>query len=177
MKVVVRNAVFDQSRVDDVIGALGNRLKDQGFAIHQIQVPPTGQHPHQSQMTGVLTMFLMFAGLSLILSTVLAATMVSGLLAQQVRQIAIMKAVGGTTRQVAGLYFASLTAIAAAATAIALPLGLWAAAGFAGIIAKLLNFDLTSASPPNLADRRPRGYRHSRCRLLSPRFRSVVPPA
>lgn len=148
VKVVVRDATFDQARVDAVIGKLAASLRQQGYAIHQVQVPPTGLHPHQSQMTGVLSMFLMFAGLALILSAVLTATMVSGLLAQQIRQIAIMKAIGGTTRQVATLYFAGLALVAALATAIALPLGLWAAAGFANVIAELLNFDLASAAPP-----------------------------
>jgi putative ABC transport system permease protein len=148
VKVAVRHATFDQARVDAVVGALGAALREQGYTIHQVQIPPTGLHPHQSQMTGVLGMFLMFAGLALILSAVLTATMVSGLLAQQIRQIAIMKAIGGTTRQVAVLYFVGLAIVAAAATAIALPLGLWAAAGFAEVIAELLNFDLASATPP-----------------------------
>lgn len=148
VKVIVRGATFDQARVDSVIGKLALSLRQQGYAIHQVQVPPTGLHPHQGQMTGVLSMFLMFAGLALILSAVLTATMVSGLLAQQIRQIAIMKAIGGTTRQVAALYFAGLALVAAIATAVALPLGLWAASGFANVIAELLNFDLASASPP-----------------------------
>lgn len=148
VKVVVRNATFDQRRVDTVIGDLAGALRKQGYTINQVQIPPTGLHPHQSQMMAVLSMFLVFAGCTLILSAVLTATMVSGLLAQQIRQIAIMKAIGGTTRQIATLYLAGLAIVATVATAIALPLGLSAAAGFAGLIAALLNFDLASATLP-----------------------------
>ncbi|MEO5805597.1 FtsX-like permease family protein [Devosia sp.] len=148
VKVVVRNATFDQARTEAVVGALAQRLQASGVTIHQIQIPPAGQHPHQTQMNSVLGMFLVFAVLALLLSAMLTATMVSGLLAQQIRQIAIMKAVGGTTRQIATLYFVGVTAIAALATAIAIPLGLAAGNGFAGVIAELLNFDIGSPDIP-----------------------------
>ncbi|MHB1103638.1 MAG: ABC transporter permease [Devosia sp.] len=148
VKVVVRNATFDQARTDAAVAALALRLQQQGVAIHQIQVPPAGQHPHQSQMTGVLGMFMIFAALALVLSAVLTATMVSALLAQQVRQISIMKAIGGTTRQVATLYFAGMAVVAGVATTLAVPLGLMAGVGFAAVIAELLNFDLGSSAAP-----------------------------
>ena len=148
VKVLVRDATFDQARTDAVVASLALRLRQQGYAIHQLQIPPAGQHPHQSQMTGVLGMFLIFAGLALILSAVLTATMVSTLLAQQVRQVAIMKAIGGSTRQLATLYLTGMALVAAFATALALPLGLAAGGGFAGIIAELLNFDLADTAAP-----------------------------
>ena len=147
-KLIVRGATFDQVRTDAVVASLALDLRQQGYAIHQIQIPPAGQHPHQSQMTGVLGMFLIFAGLALILSAVLTATMISALLAQQVRQIAIMKAVGGSTRQIAALYLAGMAVIALLATALALPLGLAAGGGFAAIVAELLNFDLADTAAP-----------------------------
>ncbi len=148
VKVMVRDAIFDQARTDAVVGALALRLQGKGIAVHQIQIPPAGQHPHQTQMNSVLGMFLVFAMLALILSAVLTATMVSSLLAQQIRQIAIMKAIGGTTRQIATLYFTGMIAIAGLSTAIAIPLGFTAGGRFAGVIAELLNFDIGSAAVP-----------------------------
>lgn len=148
VKVVVRDATFDQKRTDETVAALASKLRQQGVTIHQIQIPPAGQHPHQGQMNGVLGMFLTFAVLALVLSAVLTATMVSALLAQQVRQIAIMKAIGGTTRQVAALYLTGMAIVAGVATAVALPLGFPAGAGFASVIAQLLNFDIANPTPP-----------------------------
>ncbi|MCP8884620.1 ABC transporter permease [Devosia sp. XJ19-1] len=144
VKVVVRDAALGQDHVDGVVAGVSRRLVERGVTVHQVQIPPVNQHPHQSQMNGVLGMFLMFALLALILSAVLTAAMVSALLAQQVRQIAIMKAIGGTSRQIGGLYLVGIAVVAAAALAVAIPLGLYGAAGFASVISQLLNFDIAS---------------------------------
>jgi putative ABC transport system permease protein len=144
LKVVVRDAVHDQRKVDAAVTSLAAALTEQGYPIHQIQVPPTGRHPHQGQMTAVLTLFLIFALLALVLASVLVASIIDGLLAQQVRQIAVMKAIGARWRQIVGLYLAGVLAIASMATAIGLPLGVVAGRGFADVIATLLNFDIRS---------------------------------
>jgi putative ABC transport system permease protein len=148
VKVIVQDAVLGQDHVDSVVGGVARRLVDLGVTVHQVQIPPVNQHPHQSQMNGVLGMFMMFAILTLILSAVLTAAMVSALLAQQVRQIAIMKAIGGTSRQIGGLYLVGIAVVAVLALAIAIPLGLYGAAGFAGVISQLLNFDIASPLVP-----------------------------
>jgi len=148
VKIVVEDARFDQQRVDAVTTALALDLRKAGTGIHQIQVPPTGQHPHQTQMTGVLSMFIIFAALILILGAVLTASMVSALLAQQVRQIAIMKAVGGSSRQIGSLYLTGVAVIAAAGSIIGMPLGMLGGAGFAWVVAQLLNFDIASSDVP-----------------------------
>jgi putative ABC transport system permease protein len=144
LKVVVKDAVHDQAKVDAVITSLAASLTKAGYPIHQIQVPPTGRHPHQSQMTAVLTLFLMFSILALILASVLVASIIDGLLAQQVRQIAVMKAIGARWRQIAGLYLTGVLAIASVATLIGLPLGILGGRGFANVIATLLNFNIQS---------------------------------
>jgi putative ABC transport system permease protein len=148
VKVVVRDAALGQDHVDGVVTRVASRLRDLGVTVHQVQIPPVGQHPHQSQMNGVLGMFMLFAILTLILSAVLTAAMVSALLTQQVRQIAIMKAIGGTSQQIGSLYLIGIALVAAVALTIALPLGLYGGAGFAGLIAQLLNFDIGSPLVP-----------------------------
>lgn len=148
VKVTVAGANADQARVDAVVTELATKLRAAGHDVHQVQIPPAGQHPHQSQMTGVLSMFLVFAALALVLSAVLTAAMISALLAQHVRQIAIMKTVGGTARQIATLYLSSTAVLALIAVAVGLPIGLLGASGLSGIIAQLLNFDIASASVP-----------------------------
>jgi putative ABC transport system permease protein len=146
LKVVVKDAVHDQAKVDATITSLAATLTKEGHPIHQIQVPPTGKHPHQGQMTAVLTMFLVFALLALFLAAVLVASIIDGLLAQQVRQIAVMKAIGARWGQIAGLYLVGVLAIAIAATLVGLPLGIVGGRGFASIIARLLNFDIRTYS-------------------------------
>lgn len=148
LKVVVRDALHDQDRVNAVVANLAHDLQAQGLTIHQIQLPPTGRHPHQSQMTAVLSMFIIFAFLALALSAVLAASMIDGLLAQQVRQIAVMKAIGARSRQIFALYLTGILAITALAVVIGLPLGVLAGQAFSDVIARLLNFDIASHAVP-----------------------------
>ncbi len=144
LKVVVGDAVHDQQKVDGTVTALAQALRANRYRVHQVQVPPTGRHPHQSQMTTVLTMFILFAALALALSAVLTASMIDGLLAQQIRQIAVMKAIGARYGQITVLYAAGIMAIAAVAVAIGLPLGIYAGRIFADVIAELLNFTIAS---------------------------------
>ena len=148
LKVVVKDAIHDQGKVDATVTSLAAVLTKEGHSIHQIQVPPTGKHPHQGQMTAVLTLFLIFALLALVLASVLVASIIDGLLAQQVRQIAVMKAIGARWRQIAGLYLTGVLAIASVATVIGLPLGIVGGRGFSNVIAALLNFDIQSYSIP-----------------------------
>lgn len=150
LKLVVRDGVHDQARVDQVAARIANELKGQGLSVHQLQVPPTGRHPHQTQMTAILAMFLIFALLGLVLSAILTASMIDGLLAAQVRQIAVMKAIGARSGQVARIYLGGVAAIASLAVAIGLPLGLLGGSGFADVIAALLNFDIASHAVPPL---------------------------
>ena len=64
-----------------------------------------------------------FSALALLLGAVLCATVIGALLAQQVRQIAIMKAIGARTQQVALPLLALVAGLGLMATAIGLPLG------------------------------------------------------
>jgi putative ABC transport system permease protein len=99
-------------------------------------------------MTAILVMFLIFAVLALALSAILTASIIDGLLARQIRQIAVMKAIGARSRQIAGLYLSAVLAIAGVAVLIGLSLGALSGRRFAGVIAGLLNFDIASYDLP-----------------------------
>lgn len=148
LKIVVRDALHDQPRVDAVAADIALALRAQGLQVHQVQVPPTGRHPHQTQMTAVLTMFIIFAFLALVLSAILTASMIDGLLAQQVRQIAVMKAIGARSGQIAGLYITGISVIAGTSALAGTSLGILSGRRFADVIAQLLNFDIASHGLP-----------------------------
>lgn len=123
-------------------------LATQGRSVHEIQIPPPNMHPHQTQMQAVLLVLMIFAGLGLILSAVLVATVVGGMLTQQIRQIGVMKAIGARNGQIAGLYALQVGLIGAGATIISVPLGIMAGRGFANAVSELLNLNLASYSIP-----------------------------
>ncbi len=148
LKVVVARDGNDPAAIERATRDLAAWLATQGVAVEQIRIPPPGRHPHQAQMNAILAMLTGFSALALVLGAVLCATVIGAWLAQQVRQIAIMKAIGARMHQVALPTLALVTLLGLLATAIGLPLGMAAAAAFVRAIAQLLNLRLEDATPP-----------------------------
>jgi putative ABC transport system permease protein len=148
LKVVVSDEPYNLARIESTVSELAVWLKAQGYEVHEIRIPPPGKHPHQSQMTSVITLFLVFSFMALVLSAILTATMINGLLAQQIRQIGIMKAIGARTRQITGLYLVLIVALGVAASSIGVPLGTAAGRGFTSVLAQLLNLEIYSDAIP-----------------------------
>ncbi len=150
---------FDQLRISvsdaqttDAITAKASEvaswLKANNHQVHEIQVPPPGKHPHQSQMNAVLSIFTTFAFLILMLGSILVSASMATLMVKQVRQIGVMKTIGGNSRQMAAMYFVMMIVICAVALLISIPLSRLAAAAFYNQIATLLNLEITNTSIP-----------------------------
>ena len=148
LKIVIDQGDGDVKVIERTTRELASWLTASGHPIREVRIPPPKLHPHQAQMNAVLTMLLMFSLLALLLGAVLTATVIGGLLAQQVRQIAIMKAIGARSHQVAGVYLGLVGALSIAAVAIGLPLGLVAGRAFIALIAGLLNLRIESLASP-----------------------------
>lgn len=148
LKIVVSEQPLDAAAIERTSRDISAWLQQQGRVVKNIQIPPPGKHPHQSQMTTLLVLLIIFSLMALMLSAILSATMISGLLARQIRQIGVMKAVGARTRQIAGLYVVLILLISAAAVALGLPPSITAGRAFAAAVADLLNFTLGSQAIP-----------------------------
>ena len=101
-----------------------------------------------SMLIGWLPMLLILGVmgiLSLMLSGFLVINIISAILAQQVRQIGVMKTIGGQGGQIAALYLVMVTIYGVLALAVAMPLGMWGAQALADYCASLMNFDLASS--------------------------------
>ncbi|MBI3433873.1 MAG: FtsX-like permease family protein [Proteobacteria bacterium] len=129
--------------------ALAVALREQGAKVRELKVPPPKKHPHQDQMMAVLALFIAFAALALLLSAVLVAAVLAAMLARQVREIGVMKALGAGTGQIARMYLAMILLLGIASVAVGLPFGLACGTAFARTIADdLLNFTILSAGVP-----------------------------
>ncbi|MFL5802276.1 MAG: FtsX-like permease family protein [Roseiflexaceae bacterium] len=148
LKIVVAGSPFDQATVDRTTRDLGVWLQQQGRTVRELQIPPAGQHPHQGQMTSMLTMLLSFSLLALLLSAILVATVVAGLLAQQIREIGAMKTIGARTRQIAGMYVGLILLMSGVALALAVGPSIVVGRLYAGGVADLLNFTIVNDTIP-----------------------------
>ena len=148
LKIVVANKPDDAAAIEVTARALAAWLEARGLHVEEVRIPPPRQHPHQSQMNAVLFMLLAFSVLVLILGAILTATVIGGLLSQQVRQIAIMKAVGALPFQVAGIYLALVAALGLLALAIGIPAGVAGGRGLIAVLANMLNLRIESVALP-----------------------------
>jgi putative ABC transport system permease protein len=82
--------------------------------------------------------------LSLFLSGFLVVNIVMALLAQETRQIGVMKAVGAKRGQVMGIYLSTVCLYGGLALAVAVPLGFAAGRWFADFGAMVMNYDIVS---------------------------------
>lgn len=148
LKIVVKDQPRNLAAIEATVGNLAQWLQGQGYVVDEIRVPPPGKHPHQSQMSSVLTLLLVFSFMALILSAILTATMINGLLAQQIRQIGIMKAIGARSIQITSIYLVLIAVLGSAAALVGVPLGVAAGRGFSGSVAQLLNLKIYSDATP-----------------------------
>jgi putative ABC transport system permease protein len=145
---IVLTDPYNREEIHRVSQEIAGQLTQQGHTVHELEIPPPGEHPHQRQMVSLLVMLLLFSFMALALSGILVATMISGMLAQQVRQIGMMKAIGARTNQIIGLYMLMVLIISLVATVLAIPFSIMAGRALAEVVADLLNFTIYSGSVP-----------------------------
>ncbi|MFF5206207.1 FtsX-like permease family protein [Streptosporangium sp. NPDC000396] len=145
LKIIVSG---DQGAVDARARELAAWLTAGGHAVHAINAPPASRHPHQNQVDTITLLFLGFAVAALILAAVVVATTLGGMLAQQTRQIGVLKTLGATTSQILGTYLLLALAVAAAAVVLAVVPSVLAGLALADMMASLLNLDIIDASVP-----------------------------
>jgi putative ABC transport system permease protein len=138
---------YDVGRIQDVAVRAKAAIEASGRTVLRTQVPKPGEHAHQSQMDSLMFLLLMFSLLTLFLSSFLIINMISAIMAREVRQIGVMKAIGATTGKIARVYLLAVLVMAACATAIATPLGVYAGGAYARFVASMLNFTIFNPGP------------------------------
>lgn len=142
LQLVVNEPTFDKQHIRTVTTAVTQWLQRQGYPIKRVEIPPPGEHPHQDQMDALLLLQQLFGAAAFLLSCLLIVTLISALLTQQIRDIAIMKAIGARSGQIMSMIFGLVFILGCVAFMLALPLGIWAGELYATFIASLLNFDI-----------------------------------
>jgi len=148
LRIELKGQPRDPRLVEEQSKAIAAWLVGQGYAAHEIRIPPPAQHPHQRQMVTVLLMMLGFAVVALLLSAILVANSLAAMLTRQIREIGIMKTIGARTSQIAGLYVVLVGLLGLAAVVLATPFGGLGAVLFARAISSMLNFEIYDASIP-----------------------------
>jgi putative ABC transport system permease protein len=145
LRIVVSGDGLDERHIREVAKRVERAIDSK---VTRIDVPTPGRHPHAAQMDTFLFLLGAFGAFTFALSAVLVANMIHALLVEQLRQAAIMKTVGASTRQIASLYLGQVSILAIIALAIGIPLGISAGRAYARFCASMLNATITNAMPP-----------------------------
>lgn len=142
--VIVDDGTRDEDRVNEVVNTIGGELRGRGQAVYGTLVYNPGEHFSREIFTGVMAVLNILGWVAVVLSTFLVINTVSSLLAQHVRQIGIMKVVGGSRRQIAGMYMVFILAYGLLALVIAAPLSAVAAYMTGAGMSPMINISLRS---------------------------------
>lgn len=148
LNILVRENRFDESHIKSVAADVRTLIESRGREVERVDVPRPGKHPH-SDLTGILLLAMSSFGIFvLLLSGILVVNLLTALMASQVRQIGVMKAIGGTRRQIARIYFGQALFLGIAAVIVSIPLGIIGSRTLCNYMAQFLNFDINSYAVP-----------------------------
>ncbi len=122
------------------------RLMD--VQVNKVMIPKLNEHPHQFQLNTLLFLEGGIGLLAFLMGIVLVWQMMSAILAQQVRQIGILKAIGANRVQVFYIFLTMVLLLGVAACLIAVPLAVVSGYAFADFVAGQLNFEVLSTTLP-----------------------------
>src|SRR6266542_128370 len=132
---------FDKPYIQSVADAIKRRLETTTGRNVFVSVPKPGEHPANETVQTFLLVLGALGAISLGLSGFLVVNTISAVLAQQVPQIGMMKAVGARSGQLVGMYLTSVAVYGVLALALAVPLGGIGAYAFTAYLANLINFN------------------------------------
>jgi putative ABC transport system permease protein len=148
LNILVAQNRFDEGHIRRVVSDVEALIKSRGKEVRRIDIPAPGKHPH-SDLTGILLLAMSSFGLFvLVLSGILVINLLTAMMASQVRQIGVMKAIGGTRRQIAAIYLGQALFLGIAAVIVSAPLGILGSRALCRYMAMFLNFDINSFAVP-----------------------------
>ena len=148
LNILVREKQFDKAHIEQVAAEVRTTIESRGQLVRDVFVPAPGKHPHSDLMGMLLLAMSSFGIFVLFLSGILVVNLLTAMMASQVRQIGVMKAIGGTRWQIARIYFGQALFLGIAAVVVSIPLGIIGSRALCDYMAVFLNFDISSYAVP-----------------------------
>ena len=140
LAISVSEKQTDQEHVTAVAQAVADEMERAGAEVYYVSVYQPGHHFAWQITQGVFFVLTVFSYMTVLLSCFLIVNTITALMTQQVRQIGIMKAIGGETPQILGMYILLVLAFGLGALLIGIPLANSVAQNIGGGMAAWLNF-------------------------------------
>ncbi len=127
-QLMANAAEYDEEAVTVLADQIQERLEKQGKSVYFAfpgRVTDPNKHFFQDSMDGLFFLLGVMGLLALILGLLLVYNTINAIIAQQVEQIGVMKAIGATTGKILLFYLSNILAYSLLALALALPMGVF----------------------------------------------------
>lgn len=130
---------YSEANVQQAIDDINDKLEPQGASVAYFEILHPEEHFLQDMINGVGMVLTVMAVASLGLSVMLVINTINALIAQQIPQIGIMKAIGTTRNQITTMYLSAIFVYGFLSLMIAVPIGAYAGNALARWMLYLLN--------------------------------------
>lgn len=132
---------YDAGYAKQVAADMKAKLAKQGINVTGFNFEDPDEHWGRMYFNSVTRVQQLLALICLVISAILVFNTISNLITQQTNQIGILKAIGGRTTSIVGMYLVSALVYGALAFIIAFPLGAIVAYGLTKVFLNLFNID------------------------------------
>jgi len=132
----------DDVLIESIAEGVEDKVKRNNLQVYRTEIRASNEHPMASIVLALLGLMAVLGALILVLSGSLIVNTLNALLGQHLRQIGVMKLVGGRRLQIMGMYLVLILVYGLIALSLALPLSVLAGYGLAEFITGFINADL-----------------------------------
>ena len=139
----MRATPYSADYVKEVATAIKSKLAKQNISVAAFVYEDPNRHWGRQFLDGMTLVQKLLALICVLISAVLVYNTLSNLITQQINQIGIIKAIGGRTGTIIGIYMVNALVYGLMAMIIALPLGAIVASKITQVFLGLFNIDYT----------------------------------
>ena len=140
--VTVADDTNNEAHVEAIAAEIENKVEHSGREVLRSLTNSSNEHPQSMMVTAVLGVFAIVGVLIMLLSSSLIFNTLNALLAQDLRQIGVMKLVGAKSGQILGMYIVLILVFGLIALCLAIPAGALAGYGLSWFMAYLMKAHL-----------------------------------
>lgn len=137
----VRVTPYSSDYAKEVATAIKDKLAKQNISVGGFSYEDPNKHWGRTYFDAITQVQQLLAIICVVISAILVFNTISNLITQQTNQIGILKAIGGRTPSIVGMYLVSAFVYGALAFIIALPLGAIVAYNLTKVFLNLFNID------------------------------------
>jgi putative ABC transport system permease protein len=141
VQLLVQVSPYSEDYARDRAAEIKDRLARQGIGVNLVLYQEPDRHWGYDTVLGITVVLRILAVVSLLTSVIIVINTTTAIITQQTDQIGVIKALGGTTQDVAKVYLAGVLIFGLLALLIALPAGMLMAYFTTQQLLKLFNID------------------------------------